>query len=711
MPRAAWNRFRHHTRRLWVPVRILVARIALPEGSRRREVYERLWGRRAKARLAVRAAYVSPAQVFERAFDPGLHHLALPEVSDPVVSIIIPVKDQLDLTMACLRSIARVPTAVPYEVILVDDASTEGTRTRLTAVENLRVVSNPTNLGFLGSSNRGAAEAKGKFLLFLNNDTVVRENWLDAFAATFADERVGLAGAKLIYPDGKLQEAGSIVWRDASGYNYGRGGDPDLPEYNFLREVDYCSGACLMVRTEIFEQLGGFDTRFSPAYYEDTDLAFAVRRMGYRTVYQPRAQVFHLEGASHGTDLEKGIKKHQEANRVKFAEKWAAELKDQFEKSQENVPFARDRRGSRKALIIDQTLPRYDMDSGSLRMDTLVRILQELGFAVVFLPHNRHAASPYRERLQARGVEVLYGRLDLAALIRQMSSELEICIASRPSVAAAYVELVSQMAPKCKFLYDTVDLHYLREARRAEAEKKAVYLKSSRAYKELELALVARSDATLMVTEEERRVIQAEDPHARVFVLPNIHEIVADPKPFAGRSGLLFMGSFEHPPNYSAVELLLTTILPLVKKEIPDAQLFVVGANPPPALVEIAPEGATLTGWVEDLEPYLQGCLAMTAPLLFGAGVKGKVTQSMSSGLPVVTTECGAEGTGMVDEVSGLIADDPEVFARKTVELCRNPELWERIARGGLEAAESFSTRAVKGRVEEILAALSPSEA
>ena len=173
----------------------------------------------------------------------------------------------------------------------------------LADVTGLRIVTNDENLGFLRSCNRAAAQARGRYLVLLNNDTLVLPGWLDALLQTAKDgEDVGAVGAKLIYPNGLLQEAGGIVWQDGSAWNWGRGEDPEDPRFQYVRQVDYCSAACLLVPKALFDELGGFDDRYAPAYYEDTDLCFAIRARGKRVLYQPAAQVVHFEGVSHGTD-------------------------------------------------------------------------------------------------------------------------------------------------------------------------------------------------------------------------------------------------------------------------------------------------------------------------------------------------------------------------------------------------------------------------
>lgn len=251
----------------------------------------------------------------------------------PSTSIIIPCFNSWHHTERCLASLAEtLGDSFVGEVIVVDDASTDATARKLAEWARRdhrhRVIRNAVNSGFIDSCNTGAAAASGEYLVLLNNDTLTLDGWLTELLLTFRlRPDAGAVGGMLLYPDGRLQEAGGIVFSDASAANFGRGDtDPTCPLYNRLRPVDYCSGALLATPRALFEQLGRLDPIYRPAYYEDTDYCFKVWASGRAVYYQPRSRVIHCEGASSGTDLSSGAKRYQATNRITFLRKWKTAL-------------------------------------------------------------------------------------------------------------------------------------------------------------------------------------------------------------------------------------------------------------------------------------------------------------------------------------------------------------------------------------------------
>ncbi len=254
----------------------------------------------------------------------------------PTASIIIPSYNGISLTENCLRALAEsLPTDFRGEIIVVDDCSTDDTAERLEAWQKheprLRVVRNPQNCGFLVTCNNGATAATGEVIILLNNDTLPQRGWLEPLLRLLRERPdAGAVGGKLVYPDGRLQEAGGIVFSDGSAANFGKGEQAlDDPLFNYIREVDYVTGALIATRRELFNSLGQLDTRYRPIYYEETDYCFRLREHGYKVYYHPESVVIHLEGVTCGTDLNSGPKRYQLVNRAKFQERWAEALRRQ----------------------------------------------------------------------------------------------------------------------------------------------------------------------------------------------------------------------------------------------------------------------------------------------------------------------------------------------------------------------------------------------
>jgi GT2 family glycosyltransferase/glycosyltransferase involved in cell wall biosynthesis len=618
-----------------------------------------------------------------------IDELAFAAVEAPVASVIVPVHNELAFTLACLQSLVRHRDATPFEVVVVDDASSDATARTLPHIPGLRLVRLDRNAGFIGACNAGAAQARGEFLVFLNNDTYVQPGWLEALLKTFRDHPdTGLAGSQLVYPYGALQEAGGIVFADGSAWNYGRHGDRHDPRYNFVREADYCSGAAIAVRRALFAELGGFDPLYAPAYYEDTDLAMRVRAHGLKVRYQPASVVVHHEGATSGTDVSSGIKAYQVANHAKFLTRWREALATQHPAPGTPIARASDHRRGRRVLVLDACTPTPDRDSGSVRMFELMRLLLELDCSVCFLHENQVHDGDYTTALQQLGVEAWYLPYSqgLAKWLETFGRDLDLVIASRHYVLAPLLPLLRLHAPRAVVVFDTVDLHFLREERAAELSGSAAAQQAARRTRVAELRLVDSVDMTWVVSPVERDLLATLRPEAVVDVVANIHRAASDTPGPEGRAGLLFVGSFRHPPNVDAVRWMVTEILPRVRARRPDVELHVVGSDLPADLPALATDGdVQWHGHVPDLEPLLRTCRASVAPLRYGAGVKGKVNLALAAGLPVVATRCAVEGMSLVDGEDALVADDPEAFADAIVRACEDDALWRRLAAAGLE--------------------------
>ena len=621
----------------------------------------------------------------------------------PIVSIIIPVYNQFHYTYACLRAIYENIEDIACEIIIADDCSNDLTRDILTLVKGIRVVKTERQAYFLKNCNSAAKAANGKYLFFLNNDTQVQKNWLKPLIHLMeTDSTIGMTGSCLVYPDGRLQEAGGILWKDGSAWNYGNGKNPAMPEYHYVKDVDYISGAAIMIRKTLWNKIGGFDERFAPAYCEDSDLAFSVRQEGYRVVYQPLSVVVHFEGISNGIDVKTGIKAYQIENQKKFYEKWKNVLGMYHLPNGEKPFLARDRSQLKKRLlVIDHRVPIYDNDAGARTVLMYTKLFLECGLQVTFFPNDFFPFQPYTQELEQMGVEVLYGNYYMEQgrdwLIENLKY-FDYVYTNRPHISSEYMDLLKKYS-QAKIIYYGHDLHYLREQRQYEIEHDEELLKSSQRWKKIEFDLCRKADVIYAVGEYEASVLKREFPDKLIRCVPAYiyDELQADEKAefrIETRKDLLFVGGFGHPPNIDAVLWFGREIFPKILEKMPDIIWYVVGGKVPEEIQNLESSHIQILGYVSDekLRELYRSCRLVVVPLRYGAGVKGKVVECMYYGTPFITTPIGAEGLGLDEETFAVVKADQEM-SNAIIDLYNNTDKLKKIARGCAPYINSHFTR------------------
>ncbi len=636
--------------------------------------------------------------------------IILPTSIEPLVSIIIPVYNQFEYTYLCLKSIIENTKDVNYEVIIADDCSTDKTAQILEVVNGIKVIKTPENLRFLRNCNNAAKHAIGKYILFLNNDTQVQKDWLSSLVALIEkDDNIGMVGSKLVYSDGKLQEAGGILWKDGSAWNYGNKQDPNLPEFNYVKEVDYISGAAIMIRQTLWRDIGGFDDDFAPAYYEDGDLAFEVRKKGYKVVYQPLSVVVHFEGVSNGTDTSSGQKSYQVVNNKKFYDKWKNILEKEHFQNAENVFLARNRGQNKKTiLVVDHYVPHHDKDAGSKCTFMYIKLFVELGMNVVFIGDNFYPHQPYTQELQQMGVFVLYGDYyynNWKTWIKENGKYFDYAYLNRPHISEKYIDILKKNS-EAKIIYFGHDLHFLREYREYEITKDSDKLKSSNDWKKREFDLFTKADVVYVVGSFEQALLKKEFPDKIIQNIPlYIYEGVRKDinRNWEKRKNIMFVGGFGHPPNEDAVMWFAENVFQNIVKTYPDIIWYIIGSKPPQRVKDLTSKNIVITGFVsdEELDNYYATCRLAVVPLRVGAGVKGKVVEATYNQIPLLTTPIGAEGLSLT-EGAFVVAEPTPDMAIDIIELYENFDKLNTLSMRSKEFLENhFTTNVAKNIVKK----------
>lgn len=628
----------------------------------------------------------------------GLSRGSALDADSPEVSIVLPVHNQVRFTLACLESVIQHQTRFRFEIIVGDDASSDATAAALSVpIPGISHVRYERNLGFVRNCNVTATQVRGRYVVFLNNDTLVLPSWLDELVGVLErDEGIGLAGSKLVFPDGRLQECGAIVWRDGSAWNLGRFDDPRKPEYCYLRDADYVSGASIALRTDLWRALGGFDELFAPAYAEDADLAFRVRSKGLRTIVQPLSQVLHFEGITSGTDTTRGAKAHQVENLAKLAERWRAQIGG-HRANGDRPDLEKERGVRRRVLFVDSVTPTPNEDAGSLVSWEVMAAFREAGYKVTFVPEDNFAhMGADTADLQRLGIETIYHPTYsfMSDFLAARHDPFDVIFLHRYKVAESHLRALRKRFPKAKVVFLNADMHFLREIREAELRDDRAALAAAHRTRDRELDVVRSVDCTLVHSDAELDMLREQCPGAELQLFPLIQDPAARPAPLRDREGVCFVGGYRHPPNEDGIVWFVEEVWPMVVEKVPEAKLYIAGSN---ATERVAALGARpnveFVGFVADIGGFLAKRRVSVAPLRYGAGAKGKVALTLAQGLPTVCTPIAAEGMQLTDGLNVRVGATAGELAEHLVTLLGDAAEWERMAAAGLAYADEVTAR------------------
>ncbi len=639
--------------------------------------------------------------------------VVLPAVTSPKVSIIIPMYNQLDYTFNCVYSVFKSSEFKDYEIIIADDNSKENAELLKESFENIVLIRNPENLGFLKNCNNAAQQARGEYLVFLNNDTQVQQNWLEELLNIFTNfDKVGIAGSKLVYPDGALQEAGGIIWQDGSGWNYGNRDNPFRSEYNYVKEADYISGASIMIPKRLWDELGGFDELYLPAYCEDSDLCFKVRDKGFKVMYQPFSVVVHFEGVTHGKRVSKGIKQYQVVNQRKFYERWQHELQKKS-RNGENVFFERDRTlGKKHVLVIDHYLPTIDKDAGSRTIANFIDSLLELGYTVMFLGENQNSSMHYQALYQGKGVHVLYGHefnfydKSWRKYLKQHLNDIDAFVLSRSHVCKPILSFLKDCNYKGNTIYYGHDLGFLRMEQEGKAKNDQDMIRQARNLKEQEDFMYANASSSLVISSEETAYLKKYITQPLHYVPPYFFDVRDDLPSYSSREGILFVGGFNHPPNRDAILWFLDEIYePLHQQHI---ALTIAGSKMPKSVFKYKERFSLLNVLSDVSNDELEGLYAKTriavVPLKSGAGVKGKVIEAMAKGVPVVGTDIAFEGMPKNEQYLYKGANTPQELIDNILAVYSDENKWKTLSGFGKQyVRDNFNKQTMKDVFKKIV--------
>ncbi len=668
--------------------------------TRAPEVLESTWPvatakANARAEGAPRNRVVALLEAELERFLAGDQRLRFPAVERPRVTVLLVLFNQAALTLGCLRALLAQADPPPYELVVVDNASSDQTAALLDRLDGVTVLRQSRNLHYLAGVNSALESLHGEQLLLLNNDAFIAPDALRRASDLLRlDQSIGAVGGRLLFADGRLQEAGNFLLQDGCTKGYGHGWPGNVPQVLFQRDVDYVSGALLLVRGEFFRQRGGFSSAYRGAYFEDVDLCEAIWRSGQRVVYDPRVVALHLESAS-SPDMTDAIKLMQ-ANQAVFVRKYPDRLAASLPAKDPGVWRLRHRGGTsrRRVLFLDDRIPLARYGSGFPRARAMLEALVRQGNAVTLVPASYHGErwEEVWEELPA-GVELLPhlpGTQVWSRLIEALRED-DAVIISRPHNLALHcpvLRLARERGWPARVIFDAEAIYARREILQATVQGRPLPPREARRRVWVEGQLAQNADVVLTVSEQEARDLRRCGGRP-TLVLP--HSILPAPGAagFAERRGLLFVGATHEldTPNGDALRWLAERIWPRMAAWLAPQGLSVVGQLPPSLRALLERQGLQCLGSQASLAPIYDSARIFVAPTRFAAGVPLKILEAAAAGLPVVASRLLGEQLGWRDGREILLADveDPAAFAAACQRLYKDSALWNRLRAGALE--------------------------
>ena len=672
------------------------------------------------------------------------------------VSVLLPVCNGEMFLPECLDSILAQDFA-DLEILIADDASSDGSAALVDHYSQrdsrIRWWKNPINLGLARNFNRCLHEASGEYIKFvLQDDKLVSESaircmaeFLDrhpqvslvSSATQILDEYSRVIELRDGFPSGIFQgqrvilrcleeqgnpvgEPSVVMFRRRQAQ---RGFDEQLQQlpdvdlwFHLLKQGDF---AYLAEPLCAFRRHAAQQTKVNSRSGVNDQLTLITKWYAepwLRTRITRRALFSQIRGLRKQTTPEARSLAAQMMRQLGWGRycflscrrkifRPFQNLHRHFSRRNRIESARRERPAEKRVLVVDERPLTRQQDSGSLRMFNLLRLLVRMGIQTTFVADNLQR-NPDTEELESLGVECLSRQhiKNLARFLSRHSAKFDYVILSRLVVAEKYVDLIKRRAPNTKVIFDTVDLHYLRIGREALVKNDEALQGFAAGCKERELALARKAHLTLVVSPAEKQVLELECPGLRVGIVSNIHERRNRGMDFSDRRDLLFIGGFLHAPNIDAVTYFTRDIFPRVEKRLPGVRFHILGSHVPDEILQLASPGICVHGFVEDVGPMFNACKLSVAPLRFGAGIKGKINQSQSYGVPVVATSVAVEGMQLENGHSVLVADTPDAFALAVADAYTDEKLWNRLAENGLKnLQEHFSFEAAQATLTGIL--------